>query len=224
MYKHFFKRLFDIIIGLIALPFVLLIILIFAPIIYFTDRGPVFYNAERLGKGGKVYKMYKLRSMYVNSPDIKNADGSTYNGENDPRVTKVGRFMRKTSIDELPQFLNILFGHMSLIGPRPHLTKNYKGYDLLDEPHKKRLEVRPGVTGYSQAYFRNSITSEKKLENDVYYVEHLSLWLDIKIIFKTAFSVLKRENIYVSDEIKTAEAKASEEVKTEAPAEEPIAK
>ncbi len=224
MYKHFFKRLFDIIIGLIALPFVLLIILIFAPIIYFTDRGPVFYNAERLGKGGKVYKMYKLRSMYVNSPDIKNADGSTYNGENDPRVTKVGRFMRKTSIDELPQFLNILFGHMSLIGPRPHLTKNYKGYDLLDEPHKKRLEVRPGVTGYSQAYFRNSITSEKKLENDVYYVEHLSLWLDIKIIFKTAFSVLKRENIYVSDEIKTAEAKASEKVKTEAPAEEPIAK
>ena len=224
MYKHFLKRLFDIIIGLIALPFVLLIILIFAPIIYITDRGPVFYNAPRLGKNGKVYKMYKLRSMYVNAPDIKNADGSTYNGENDPRVTKVGRFMRKTSIDELPQFLNILFGHMSLIGPRPHLTKNYKGYDLLDEPHKKRLEVRPGVTGYSQAYYRNSITSEKKLENDVYYVEHLTLWLDIKILFKTAFSVLKRENIYVSDEIKTAEAKSAEQTKTEAPEEEPIAK
>jgi lipopolysaccharide/colanic/teichoic acid biosynthesis glycosyltransferase len=224
MYKHFLKRLFDIIIGLIALPFVLLIILIFAPIIYITDRGPVFYNAPRLGKNGKVYKMYKLRSMYVNSPDIKNADGSTYNGENDPRVTKVGRFMRKTSIDELPQFLNILFGHMSLIGPRPHLTKNYKGYDLLDEPHKKRLEVRPGVTGYSQAYYRNSITSEKKLENDVYYVEHLTLWLDIKILFKTAFSVLKRENIYVSDEIKTAEAKSAEQTKAEAPEEEPIAK
>lgn len=224
MYKHFLKRLFDIIIGLIALPFVLLIILIFAPIIYFTDLGPVFYNAPRLGKNGKVYKMYKLRSMYVNSPDIKNADGSTYNGENDPRVTKVGRFMRKTSIDELPQFLNILFGHMSLIGPRPHLTKNYKGYDLLDEPHKKRLEVRPGVTGYSQAYYRNSITSEKKLENDVYYVEHLTLWLDIKILFKTAFSVLKRENIYVSDEIKTAEAKSAEQTKAEAPVEEPIAK
>lgn len=227
MYTHFLKRLCDIVIGLIALPFVLLIILIFAPIIYFTDRGPVFYNAERLGKGGKVYKMYKLRSMYVNSPDIKNADGSTYNGENDPRVTPVGRFMRKTSIDELPQFLNILFGHMSLIGPRPHLTKNYKGFDLLDEPHQKRLKVRPGVTGYSQAYFRNSITSEKKLENDVYYVEHLSLWLDIKIVFKTALSVLKRENIYVSDEMKTAEAKAAEgtavstaEVKNE----EPVAK
>ena len=224
MYKHFFKRLFDIIVGLIALPFVLLIILIFAPIIYLTDRGPVFYNAERLGKKGKVYKMYKLRSMYVNSPDIKNADGSTYNGENDPRVTPVGRFMRKTSIDELPQFLNILFGHMSLIGPRPHLTKNYKGYDLLDEPHKKRLDVRPGVTGYSQAYFRNSITSEKKLENDDYYVEHLTLWLDIKIVFKTALSVLKRENIYVSDDIKTAEAKAGEGAKEEAPAEEPVAK
>ena len=227
MYKHFFKRLFDIIVGLLALPFVLLIILIFAPIIYFTDRGPVFYNAERLGKKGKVYKMYKLRSMYVNSPDIKNADGSTYNGENDPRVTPVGRFMRKTSIDELPQFLNILFGHMSLIGPRPHLTKSYKGYDLLDEPHKKRLDVRPGVTGYSQAYFRNSIPSEKKLENDVYYVEHLTLWLDIKIVFKTALSVLKRENIYVSDEIKTAETKAAEGTAasgTDVQVEEPAAK
>ena len=232
MYTHFLKRLFDIIIGLIALPFVLLIILIFAPIIYFTDRGPVFYNAPRLGKGGKVYKMYKLRSMYVNSPDIKNADGSTYNGENDPRVTPIGRFMRKTSIDELPQFLNILFGHMSLIGPRPHLTQNYKGYDLLDEPHQKRLKVRPGVTGYSQAYFRNSITSEKKLENDVYYVEHLTMWLDIKILFKTAFSVLKRENIYVTDDIKTAEAKAGEgkadgtadTANADAKVEEPVAK
>lgn len=126
------------------------------------------------------------------------------------------------SYNKKPIVLNILFGHMSLIGPRPHLTKNYKGYDLLDEPHKKRLEVRPGVTGYSQAYFRNSITSDKKLENDVYYVEHLSLWLDIKILFKTAFSVLKRENIYVSDEIKTAEAKAGEEAKEES--KEPVAK
>ena len=211
MYKHFFKRLFDILIGLMALPFVLLVILIFAPIIFLTDRGPVFYNAPRLGKNGKIYKMYKLRSMYVNSPDVKNADGSTYNGKNDPRVTPIGRFMRKTSIDEIPQFLNILFGHMSLIGPRPHLTKNFHGLDALDEPHKRRLEVRPGVTGYSQAYYRNSITSEKKIENDVYYVDHLSLWLDVKILFKTALSVLKSENIYVPDEVKTAEAKAAEE-------------
>ena len=139
--------------------------------------------------------------MYVNAPDIKNADGSTYNGDDDPRVTKIGRFMRKTSIDEFPQFLNVFKGDMSFIGPRAHLTNNYKGYNLLDEPHKKRLEVRPGITGYSQAYYRNSITSDKKLENDVYYVENISLWLDIKILFKTIFSVLKRENIYVSTDV-----------------------
>lgn len=198
MIYRFFKRLFDIILSLIALPFVLLAIVIFAPIIYLTDKGPVFYNAERLGYKGKVFKMYKLRSMKVNSPNLKAADGSTYNGEDDPRVTKIGRLMRKTSVDELPQFLNVLKGDMSLIGPRAHLTTNYKGYDLLDEPHRRRLDVRPGITGYSQAYYRNSATSEQKMKNDVYYAENISLWLDIKILFKTVFSVLKRENIYVS--------------------------
>lgn len=199
MIYRFFKRLFDIIISLIALPFVLLVVVIFAPIIYFTDKGPVFYNAPRLGRKGKVFKMYKLRSMKVNSPNLRNADGSTYNGENDPRVTKIGRFMRKTSIDELPQFFNVLKGDMSFIGPRAHLTTNYKGYDLLDEPRKRRLDVRPGITGYSQAYFRNAATSEQKMANDVYYVDNISLWLDIKILFKTVISVLKRENIYVTE-------------------------
>ena len=206
MMYRFFKRLCDIILSLIALPFVLLIIMIFAPIIYFTDKGPVFYNAERLGYKGKVFKMYKLRSMRVNSPDLKNADGSTYNGKDDPRVTKVGRFMRKTSIDEFPQFLNVLKGDMSFIGPRAHLTTNYKGYDLLDEPHKKRLDVRPGITGYSQAYFRNAATTQQKMENDVYYAENISLWLDIKILFKTVFSVLKSENVYVTEASTKGEA------------------
>ncbi len=200
MIYRFFKRLFDIILSLIALPFVLLILLIFAPIIYFSDKGPVFYNAPRLGYKGKVFKMYKLRSMKVNSPNLLNADGSTYNGENDPRVTKIGRFMRKTSIDEFPQFFNVLKGDMSFVGPRAHLTTNYKGYEHLDEKRKRRLDVRPGITGYNQAYFRNSAGSAQKLENDVYYAEHISLWLDIKIVFKTVFSVLKRENIYVNSE------------------------
>ncbi|MBQ9162121.1 MAG: sugar transferase [Clostridia bacterium] len=198
MIYRFFKRFFDIVLSLIALPFVLLFIIIFAPIIYFTDKGPVFYNAPRLGRRGKVFKMYKLRSMKVNAPDLKNADGSTYNGENDPRVTKVGKFMRKTSIDEFPQFLNVLKGDMSFIGPRAHLTTHYTGYENLDERRQKRLDVRPGITGYSQAYYRNAATSDQKLDNDVYYVEHMSLWLDIKILFKTVFSVLKRENIYVT--------------------------
>ena len=199
MTYRFFKRFFDIVLSLAALPFVLLIIVIFAPIIYFTDKGPVFYNAERLGYKGKTFKMYKLRSMKVNSPNLKNADGSTYNGANDPRVTKVGRFMRKTSIDEFPQFINVLKGDMSLIGPRAHLTTNYKGYELLDEPHKRRLDVRPGITGYSQAYYRNAATSQQKMEHDVYYAENVSLSLDVKILFKTVASVLKRENIYVTE-------------------------
>ncbi len=223
MYKHFFKRLFDIIVSLIALPFVFLAFLVVAPIIWLTDRGPVFYNAERLGKKGKVFKMYKFRSMKVNSPNLRNADGSTYNGDDDPRVTKIGRIMRKTSIDELPQFLNVLLGHMSLIGPRAHLITSYKGYDLLDEQRKRRLDVRPGITGYNQAYFRNSVTSEEKLKNDVYYVDNLSFALDVKVFFVTIFSVLKRKNIYVNADApvnaeapaptEAAEAKAEDTVK-----------
>ena len=157
MYKHFFKRVLDILAALIGLPFFVLLFIIFAPIIYFTDRGPVFYNAPRLGKKGRIFRMYKFRSMKVNAPDIRNTDGSTYNGANDPRVTKIGRLMRKLSIDETPQLLNVLKGDMSLVGPRAHLVTNYKGYDQLDEKRKKRIQVRPGITGYSQAYFRNSI-------------------------------------------------------------------
>lgn len=198
MSYSFFKRLIDIVISLVAIPFVLIAIAILAPIIYLTDRGPVFYNAPRLGMHGKTFKMYKLRSMKVNSPNLKNADGSTYNGEDDPRVTKVGKFMRKTSLDEFPQFFNVLKGDMSFIGPRAHMTTSYKGYDLLDEKRRRRLDVRPGITGYNQAYYRNSATSEQKIDNDVYYVDNMSLWLDIKIIFMTVFSVLARKNIYVT--------------------------
>ena len=130
MYKAFFKRLFDILIGLVGLPFFLIVFVVFAPIIYFTDKGPIFYNAERIGKDGKLFKMYKFRSMIVNAPDIRLADGSTYNGEDDPRVTKVGRFMRKTSVDELPQLLNVLLGDMSLIGERDIIETTKKNVDF----------------------------------------------------------------------------------------------
>ena len=195
MYKHFFKRLIDICIGLVALPFVLLVIVIFAPIIYFTDKGPVFYNANRAGKGYKPFKMFKLRSMYVNSPDLKNADGSTYNSDDDPRVTPVGRFMRKTSLDEFPQFLNILLGDISFIGPRPKLYCPEKYPNGLPEYMKKSFSVKPGVTGYAQAYFRNSITNEEKFKWDGYYADNVSFMMDVKIIFKTVKSVLFRENI-----------------------------
>ena len=195
MYKHFFKRLIDICIGLVALPFVLLVIIIFAPIIYFTDHGPVFYNANRAGKDYKPFKMFKLRSMYVNSPDLKNADGSTYNSDDDPRVTPIGRFMRKTSLDEFPQFLNVLIGNMSFIGPRPKLCNSDINISEMDVYRQKSYSVKPGVTGYAQAYFRNSITNEEKFKWDGFYADNVSFVLDVKIIFKTIKSVLFRENI-----------------------------
>ena len=196
MYKKFFKRFFDIVVSLIALPFVGVVVLIMTPFIYFEDKGPVFYNATRRGKDGKNFTMFKLRSMYVNSPNLRNADGSTFNSDKDPRVTKIGRFMRKTSVDELPQLLNVFLGQMSFVGPRPALPTT--PYEQLSGNRKKRLMVRPGVTGYAQAYYRNSITQEEKFKYDCYYVDNVSFAMDVKILFKTVFSVLKRENIYVS--------------------------
>lgn len=195
MYSCFFKRLFDFIGALILLPFVLLEILILAPIIWLTDRGPVFYNAYRAGKNYKPFKMFKLRSMYVNSPDLKNADGSTFNSDNDPRVTPIGRIMRKTSLDEFPQFLNILLGHMSFVGPRPKIWHAEKSLDSFEGEKRKSYTVKPGVTGYAQAYFRNSITQDEKFHWDAYYADHVSLWMDIKIIFQTFWSVIARKNI-----------------------------
>ena len=203
MYKKFFKRFLDILVSFIALPFVLLAVVIMAPFIWLEDRGPVFYNATRRGRNGKNFKMFKLRSMYVNAPDLKNSDGSTFNSDKDPRVTKVGRFMRKTSVDELPQILNVFLGHMSFIGPRPTLAN--KPYAELPEINKKRLRVRPGITGYAQAYYRNSITQQEKFEHDCYYVDHVSFVMDMKILLQTVKSVLKRENIYVSQESKPKE-------------------
>ncbi len=199
MYKRFVKRLLDLILAMIALPFFCLIFIFFAPIIYLTDRGPVFYTAPRFGMRGKAFRMYKFRSMKVNAPDIRNADGSTYNAANDPRVTKIGRLMRKMSIDETPQLLNVLKGDMSLVGPRAFLGIGKWTYDQMDEKRKKRLSVRPGITGYSQAYFRNSIGLDEKIEYDCYYVDHISFLMDLKILFKTVASVLKHENIYVSE-------------------------
>ena len=195
MYVHFFKRLIDILIGLCALPFVVLVILVFGPIIYFTDKGPVFYNATRAGKDYKPFKMFKLRSMYVNSPDLKNPDGSTYNSDDDPRVTPIGRFLRKTSLDEFPQFLNVLIGDISFIGPRPKLYCPEKYPNGLPEFMKKSFMVKPGITGYAQAYIRNSITQDEKFHWDAYYAENISFLMDVKIIFKTIKSVLFRENI-----------------------------
>lgn len=195
MYKHFFKRLFDIIGALIILPFVLLEIIILAPFIWLTDRGPVFYNAYRAGKNYKPFKMFKLRSMYVNSPDLKNPDGSTWNSDKDPRVTPIGRIMRMTSLDEFPQFLNVLMGDMSFVGPRPKLYRKENTIESYNGDKRKSYSVKPGITGYTQAFFRNSITQDEKFKWDAYYADNVSLWMDVKVIFQTIYSVVARKNI-----------------------------
>lgn len=209
MYKKCIKRLLDFIIALMATPFVFLVIIVMAPIIYINDTGPIFYNAVRIGKNGNKFKMYKFRSMYVNAPDIRNADGSTFNSDHDPRVTKVGRVMRKTSIDEIPQILNVLVGDMSFVGPRP--TISTKSFDEIPVKDKKRYEVRPGITGYSQAYYRNSITQEEKFKQDAYYVDHVTFILDIKILLHTILAVFRHDNIYVSPEIQVETKVASKQ-------------
>lgn len=192
MYVHFFKRIIDILIGLLALPFVLFSTIVIGPLIYFEDKGPIFYKAKRIGKRGNMFSMYKFRSMKVNAPDIRLLSGDTFNGDNDPRVTKIGGFLRKNSIDELPQFLNVLNGTMSFIGPRPD---TFDFLHIYEDKYPDVLTIRPGLTGYNQAYFRNSIEGEEKMKNDNYYVEHLSLWMDTKIVFKTIKTVIFRENI-----------------------------
>lgn len=196
MCKNYLKRVFDLIVAVLALPFLLTILVILGPIIYFQDKGSIFYNASRLGKNGKVFKMYKLRSMKLNAPDFRNEDGSTFNAEDDPRLTKIGRFIRKTSLDETPQLLNIIKGDMSIIGPRPDLPEHrqlYKGNE------DRKLEIRPGVTGYNQAYYRNTVPWKERIQNDIFYIDSLSFFLDVKIFFKTVVSVLKREDVYVND-------------------------
>ena len=206
MYK-FFKRLFDILIALIAFPFFCIIWIFAAIAIKIEDRGPVFYKAERIGKNGKKIYMYKFRSMKVNAPDIRNADGSTYNGKNDPRVTKVGKFLRETSLDETAQILNVLKGDMSIIGPR---ASNWDALETYLPDEMDKLKVRPGITGYVQAYFRNSITPHEKRVRDGWYANNLSFFLDIKIIFKTIAVVFKRKNLYT-----TAESDKAVETSTE---------
>lgn len=197
MYVRFFKRCIDFIASLILLPFFCIIYVVLAPFYYFMDRGPMFYSGKRLGQYGEPFPMHKFRSMKVNAPDIRLNDGSTYNGDDDPRVTRLGRFLRKTSLDEIPQILNVLKGDMSLIGPRPDPMD---WMDRYKDEEKVFLNVRPGITGYNQAYYRNSADAQEKIENDVFYANNISFGLDVRIVLKTIKTVLMRENVNVTRE------------------------
>lgn len=188
----FLKRFIDITVALLALPVVLIVIILFGFLIKLADSGPVIYRSKRVGKNGVIFDMFKLRSMYVDAPDIRLEDGATFNSDDDPRVTKVGKFLRKTSVDELPQVINILIGDMSIIGPRPSTPY---WLTICKEEEKEIMKVAPGLTGYNQAYFRNSISDSEKYKNDLYYVQNLSPIIDFKIFVKTIFVVLKRESV-----------------------------
>ena len=197
-YQLVFKRIIDIVLCLIALPLVLLVTVPIAVAIKIEDRGPVFYKSRRLGKGFVEFNMLKFRSMRVNAPDLRNEDGSTYNSKTDARVTRVGKLIRETSLDELPQFFNVLFGQMSIVGPR---AGDVESKDTYEADEKDKLLVRPGITGYTQAYYRNNLGVREKRLYDAWYAHSVSLLLDIKILFKTVATVLKRENVYTNESI-----------------------
>lgn len=199
-YKGFYqlgiKRAIDIIACLIALPFVLIILIPIAIAIKVEDRGPLFYHSMRIGKGFKEFGMLKIRSMKVNAPDLRNEDGSTFNSKTDPRVTKIGHFLRETSLDEIPQVFNVLAGQMSIIGPR---AGDVESKDTYEEDEKDKLLIRPGITGYTQAYYRNGLGVREKRLYDAWYAHSVSFWLDVKIFFRTIKTVLTHENVYTNE-------------------------
>lgn len=189
MYKHFFKRVLDFIISLIAIICLSPFLLVMMVLLHFANKGAgVFFLQDRPGKDGKIFYVIKFKSM---------TDEVDENGEllpNDQRITKIGKFIRKFSIDELPQLFNVLKGDMSIVGPRPLLSR----YLLLYTPEQaRRHEVRPGVTGWAQVHGRNNITWHEKFKLDVWYVDHCSLWTDIKVIFMTVKNVLSGKDVSV---------------------------
>lgn len=187
MYKHFFKRFFDFSISLLALIIVSPIIIMVAIWLHFANKGAgAWFLQERPGKDGKIFKVIKFKTM----TDEKGPHGELLS--NAERLTKVGRFVRSASLDELPQLVNVVKGDMALIGPRPLLTWFLP---LYDETQMRRHEVRPGITGWAQVNGRNTVTYSNKFKYDVWYVDHLSMWLDIKILWMTVMNVLKRKDI-----------------------------
>lgn len=191
----FVKRGIDIIIGTIGMIICLPLFIIIAILIKIDSKGPVFFKHTRVGKNGKVLKIYKFRTMVDNAEDLikkftpeqKKEFEKNFKLENDPRVTRVGKFLRKTSLDELPQIINILKGEMCLIGPRPIIETELEKYG---SNKNKFLSVAPGLTGYWAANGRSDVSYEERMALELYYVDHRSLWLDLKIFVKTIGSVL----------------------------------
>ena len=187
MYKHFFKRLFDFLISFVALLLIGWLLVIIAIWLHFANKGAgAFFTQDRPGKDGKIFKVIKFKTM----TDERDADGNLL--PDAQRLTKVGKFVRSTSIDELPQLINVLKGDMALIGPRPLLVKYLPLYSA---EQARRHEVRPGISGWAQCHGRNAISWSEKFKLDVWYVDHVSLMIDIKVIWITIMKVLKRADI-----------------------------
>ncbi len=187
MYKNIIKRCIDCFLMLFALILTIIPMIIVALAVKMDSPGPVLFKQDRIGKNGKVFKILKFRSMCVGAEKI---GSGVYSGKGDVRVTRVGRIIRATSLDELPQIFNILRGDMSLIGPRPPLTYHPWEYDKYDDEQKRMFDVRPGMTGWAQVHGRKDVEWHQRIELNVWYVDHISFCLDIKIFFLTIFKVL----------------------------------
>jgi undecaprenyl phosphate N,N'-diacetylbacillosamine 1-phosphate transferase len=208
------KRALDLFLCVIALPLVLPVLAVCSIAVRLTSEGPVLFRQKRLGKDGHIFEMLKFRSMYVNAPDLRNPDGSTWNGADDPRVTRAGNWLRRTSLDELPQILNILRGEMSIVGPRPDVPDALRRYRPQD---RARLSVKPGVTGWAQVHGRNSLPWEVRRDYDLKYAAKASMRLDLQIILRTIPMVLIGTGVYVHGE-RLTEAEISHEPHAKQPA------
>jgi undecaprenyl phosphate N,N'-diacetylbacillosamine 1-phosphate transferase len=201
-----FKRLLDVALGTAALIALAPFLIACALAVWLSSPGPILFRQPRLGTHGRPFMLLKFRSMIHNAPDLRNADGSTFAGDDDHRVTRVGRLLRKTSLDELPQLFNILLGEMSLVGPRPDQVDQLCFYTEIE---KRKLLVKPGITGLAQISGRNNIPWERRKALDVEYVDRQSFWLDLSILAKTIPYVLLRKDINNDDRDSSSRATAS---------------
>jgi len=194
----FIKRIIDLFGSLIGAIIISPILIVIVLLVKLTSRGPVLFKQERIGKYGKVFKILKFRTMIVNAEAM--GDGLFVKTEKDNRITKIGKILRATSLDELPQLWNVIIGDMSLVGPRPPVPYHPHKFHEYTEHQKKRFNMRPGITGLTQVTVRNSVTWDERIPVDIEYVEKFNLWLDIKILFKTIQKIFVRESIYIQSQ------------------------
>lgn len=208
MYRNLFKRVIDLITALAALAVLWPILLIIAIAIKMDSNGPVVFKQRRLGRNGKEFNMYKFRTMIVGAEA-----GGVYSDNHDPRVTKVGGFLRRTSLDELLQCVNIIKGDMSWVGFRPPLTYHPWTFDKYSDEQRRMFAVRPGITGWAQINGRKAVEWNHRIELNVWYVDHLSLWLDLKIMWLTVWKVISNaDNENTGETVEKSEAAREKEM------------